>query len=102
MSKPKLELTKKVIYKVSYQALERFIKEVYPEMKNYSFVASQECGNDCSFTFNVGEKWLDDPDQWEKYKKGIIKTDYNNYTIINGLCADKHIKPGEYLVEVCW
>lgn len=109
----KLRSEKKVIFEVQYQDLESFVKEIYPKTRGgikskyddgYSFVATQECGNDCSFSFKVDDEKMDEYDQedWNKFKETGGVPDYNNALLLQGLCIEGHIEPGEYLIEVSW
>lgn len=90
------------IYQVDYFELERFAKEIYG-LDDYSFVATEECGNDSEHRFRVNGK----VDSWDADNEVAIlnTTDvpcYANGLLLNMLCRDGHIPKGEYLVIVCW
>jgi hypothetical protein len=98
--KPKLKAEKKVMFKVEESDLTRFVQEVYDE--NYEFVAVEECGNDSSHTFRVtGVINKYDETDAKKIRDGDIPI-YSNGLLLDVLCADGYIEPGEYVVEVCW
>lgn len=83
---------KKTIFECEYYELEKFVKEKYGV--DYDFVANEECGNDSSHTFTVDGEVDEDFD--------IHVVSYRNYDLMNKLCKDGHIEPGEYLINVCW
>lgn len=97
----KLKAEKVTYYSVEYGDLEKLVQEVYPEKySDYCFVSTQECGNDSSHTFNIDGKL---GEVWEKWdKKRFEEGNAHNYLILNKLCADKYIKPGKYIIDVCW
>jgi hypothetical protein len=95
----KVEMTE-----MSYDEFEEIVKRVYGATK-YSFVATEECGNDSSHTFEVTEK--EPLDEWDTKsiaefieKKGFKK--YVNYTLFKDLVNRGELAPGQYLVNVCW
>lgn len=97
---PKFKAKKKLMFEVKYQEINRFVKEVYTEIRDYNFIATEECGNDCSLTFQVDGSNISTQD-WNKIKSGK-ESRYGNYDILNGLCKDGHIEAAEYVVNVCW
>jgi hypothetical protein len=102
MSKPKLKATTlKKIYQVDYRELECFVSEVYG-ITDYNFVAVEEGQNDSTYSFIVDGK----TDEWDmgtvdEIRKGYIPM-YSNGVLLNILCADGHLKPGNYSITVCW
>lgn len=81
---------------------ETFVKNTYG-VKDYYFVAVQECNNDSHHLFKVDGKI----DKWdEEEAKKIIETKdvpcYTNRLLFQMLCRDGHIPQGYYLVEVSW
>ncbi len=99
---PKLKVEKRTVYKVDCSDLEQFVREVYA-VEDYSFVAKQECGNDSQHRFHVDavmDKW--DIKEAEALRGGKVESGMSNHTILQTLCVDGHIKPGEYIVDVCW
>jgi hypothetical protein len=99
-AKPKLKAEKKVMFKVEEGDLTRFVQQVYDE--NYEFVAVEECGNDSSHTFSVtGIINEYDAGAAKTIRNGEVPT-YRNGLLLDVLCADGYIEPGEYVVEVCW
>lgn len=91
----------KLVVECDYNEIEALAEKHYGA-KGYSFVATQECGNDSSHSFSVTNKL----DNWEKkeaekIRQGKIPT-YHNSTLLNCLCADGFIEAGDYVVKVCW
>lgn len=98
--KPVLKYTVKTIYKVEYHDLEAFVKKIY-NMRNYEFVANQECSNDSSHEFNINGilgKW--ELAESEKIRNGRLSC--SNRSVLQTLCADGYIEPGTYIINVCW
>ena len=103
--KPKLKLVKKQIVQVDCFDLERFVKELYPEMRDWSFVATEECGNDVTITHKVTKDfdYDDDEEAWESMKNGNwMANTHDNRVILVGLCRDGLIPAGDYNIKVCW
>jgi hypothetical protein len=102
--KPKevLPMTFKSYAEVNSSDLERFAEKVYG-LKDYSFVAVQECGNDSQHTFDIDGK-IDGYDSLDAadIRSGKCVRAYRNRLLLNCLCADGHIPKAEYIVEVCW
>lgn len=94
---------KKVVVEVDYRDLERLVVDKYPFMNGYSFVATEECGNDSTHRFVVDGN-LDKvyEAEWEKVKEPNVWFDLSNGFILNKLAADGNIEPGEYVVRVFW
>jgi hypothetical protein len=96
--------TKKVFTEVSYSDVEAMAKKAYGlDGEKYSFVAVQECGNDEEHSFKVDGK----VDYYNNETAKLIREGkdvplYTNHVLLNCLCADGFIKPGQYLVKVCW
>lgn len=101
MSTPKLKSTTETVIRVEYYDLDSFIQEITGQ-HDFECVANMEWSNDSEHRFNVNGKLGQlDLDDWNNFKAG----QYENYrvrTILNGLCADKHIPAGTYLIRVSW
>lgn len=70
---------------------------------HYEFVVNGECSNDSSHQFSV-DGLLDsycEADAAEFRKDGKPRG-LSNGDVLNILCQDGWLGPGEYLVEVCW
>ncbi len=95
--------TKINIIEVDYNEVENLVMEKYPWATKYDFPCMQETSNDTSHTFDIdGELDEYDLKDWEELKKNNGYLNYRNSLILNKLCADGHIEPGEYLVNVSW
>lgn len=107
MSICKLKSTTETVIKVHSNDLDKFIQEITGQ-KDYECVAAQEWENDSQHTFTVNftvDGKIDDfygKTDWDKFKEGKISGEFMLGTILNGLCADKHIPPGKYLIIVSW
>lgn len=83
--------------------LESLVQAKYG-VKDYSFVATQECGNYCCILFRDVNGKIDSFDQEDateiiEKKRAPI---YNNRVVLNLLCKDGHIAPGDYLIDPSW
>jgi len=102
MPTPKLKCTTETIIRVEYSDLDKFIQEITGQ-KDYECVPSEEWGNDSSHRFTVdGDLSKFDLKDWNKFKAGGEDHSYKLRLILDGMCADKHIPAGIYLVRVCW
>ena len=98
--KSKLEVVKQTYLEVDYSDLERFIQEVY-NRPDYEVTAAEEWGNDSCYDFKI---YGDIEDDWDKENIRQFKNggSCDLYVIMNDMCRNKVIKPGNYLVQVCW
>lgn len=67
----------------------------------YETVPTLECSNDSYHSFFVEtlmSEWAEE--EWVAFKKNGEHAGVR--TVLNGLCHDGHIKPGNYLISVCW
>ncbi len=103
-----MKFTKKTVIEINYGDLDElitdFLKSKGFSEKNfdkygYECVAENEWGNDQSHSFTVSgeigsytQKKIDEKDY------GSLST----YDLLDWICAEKGIDPGEYLVDVCW
>jgi hypothetical protein len=96
-----LKSVTETVIKVQYYDLEEFIDQVTGHA--YEVVASEEWGNDSQHRFAVDGKLSDyEQDEWDNFKKTGECGTYFLRTILNGLCSEKKIAPGNYLITVCW
>jgi hypothetical protein len=86
---------------VNYSDLEDFVNQFY-KIKDYSFTEKEQCGNDTMHDFKIDGK-LDryGKEALEKLKSGSDQG-VSNQDILQCLCFEGHIKPGTYIVRVCW
>lgn len=72
--------------------------------QEYSFVATEECGNDSDHKFSIDGEL----DEWdiESIDKVIAEKNFvhtpSNYAMLNYLCSKGVIEAGDYLIRVCW
>jgi len=101
---------KETIYRTVYRAncidVEEFIQKFY-ENPEYRFVADMKSpsikpSKGISHIFGVDGK-LDDRERKkvEEFRRGTPKT-WMARVLLNDLCRQKIIKPGEYIVDVSW
>lgn len=90
-------MEKKTVIEADHGEIEDLAKKHY-SLDHYEFVAAQCCGNDTSHRFRVEPafnqiEW--DEAVWKEFE-------YRNFVLLNRLCHDGHIEPGEYYVRVSW
>ena len=98
-----------VITSMEYHELEDLVKATYG-IKDYEFVAVEECGNDSTHRFDIKEKKILDPenplDKCDLEKLEQIKADkvptYSNYVILQDLVNRGVLAPAVFLIEVSW
>lgn len=93
-----MKITTMTIHRAGYRDVEKAAAEHYGI--NYSFPATQECGNDTSHQFRVGAGDLEEEDEAE-VRAGKVPM-YNNGALLEVLCKDGHIPAGDYVIEVFW
>lgn len=86
---------------VDSNELDRFIKVHLGH--DFEFIADQECDNDSEHSFNVDKGQLDDYGkklivEFKKTSKGTHITGF----LLNHLCDQGVLAPGEYLISVSW
>ena len=89
---------------VDYYEFEKFVIEYYGfENREWSFVADQECGNDCNIAFTVNGKVDEyDEDELEKFKANPEQIGYFANALLNDFARKGLIEKGQYLINVCW
>jgi hypothetical protein len=106
MAEPKTPLKCKVktIVEVDYNDLERFIKAETGH--EYEIPSEEECDNDTARTFdgidgNARGHIVGFAEDWAKFK-ATGKGRYILRVILEGLCSEGKLQPGDYLVKVSW
>ncbi len=91
------------LFQVEYTDFENFVMEHYGFEKRWYFVADQECGNDCSLSFEVnGRVDSYDEGQLEKFKTDPDSSYNITNAILNDFYREGLIEKGEYQINVCW
>lgn len=99
--KVNMNVIKKVVFEVDYNDLDDAISDFLVEKGlkgNYECVVCEEWGNDESHSFTVT------PRIRESNKKDIVARNLNYQTaiLLDWMCAEGKIEPGEYLVNISW
>jgi hypothetical protein len=98
----------KTVIEIDYNEFEDIVRKTYGlaerDSNAYSFVATEECGNDSTHEFVVDK--IEKLDEWEiesihKLIAGKCPT-YCNDTIFQDLVNQGILQPGTYIVNVCW
>lgn len=88
------------LLKVQYYDLDEFIEKMSGHP--YNCVSAEEWSNDSHHRFNIGpdaDQW--DVERWESQKAGR-EPSFSLRSILTCLCAEGHIEPGIYFIEVGW
>lgn len=96
-------------FKITWDVIDRIVFENYGHsegefvMPYYEFVVNGECSNDSCLQFSVtGEIGKYTKNDAAKFRQDGKPRDLSNGDVLNILCQDGWLEPGEYLVEVCW
>jgi hypothetical protein len=101
MYMPILKCKTETVNLVEVDDLERFIKEATGH--TYEIVPNEEWGNDEQHRIEVDGDLLDfHQENWDAFKSTGYQHQYRLQSIMNGLCADGHLQPGTYVVNVSW
>ena len=100
-----MKVTKRVVFEVNHNDLDKaiteFLKSKGIKCEYYECVAYEEWCNDQSHSFNVTGK----ESEYEFNLEDIRNREFSYGTtrsILNWMCAEKVIEPGEYLIDVSW
>lgn len=93
---------KKQMIEVNYSDLERAIEKHFG-FKEYCIPAAEEVGNDTSLTYRIDGKL----DPWELKDLEEMKAcggnkNWRTQMLMNALCADGILEPGEYVINISW
>ena len=96
-----MKTIKKQVIEVEHDEFENKIKKFYG-VKEFSFVADQESGNDTIHEFSVSNP----PDYVDE--EGVEKLRetgeycFLSESLLNDMCEKGEIEPGDYIISVCW
>jgi hypothetical protein len=86
----------------SYKELEELARETYG-LTEYSFIATQECGNDSLHKFKVTDDLTHESNaDINSIRAGNYVPDYGSDLLLKVLCADGYIEAGDYIINVSW
>lgn len=95
--------------KISYDEIDRIVYDYYGhsdakfKMPHFEMVCNGEWCNDTSHQFDVdGKIGQYERKDAEKFRNDGKPRGLSNRDVMNILCADGWLEPGQYLVEVCW
>lgn len=95
-----LKIRTSVTHYVDSEDLSNYIEQFYGQP--YNFVPDQEAGNDSEHHFLVTGTL--GPDEETSVKEFIAGEGYTfiAQALLDDLCRELLLEPGEYIVEVCW
>jgi hypothetical protein len=90
------------LIEISWDDINEIVRTYYGHGE-FEMVVNGEWGNDSSHQFDV-EPVVDNyaKKDAEKFRRGDKPRDLSNGDVLNILCEDGWLEPGQYLVEVCW
>lgn len=94
---PELKPTRMTYTVIHFSALDKFIDKKFPGQR-YELAYQNECSNDTLYHFTVLAKASY---QYEAFKKDKAEGCRLGY-LLDGMCLDGMIPPGEYLIDVSW
>lgn len=99
---PVLPCSYKTYARVDYKDFDEFVNKVYK--LNFDFVLHEECSNgtDHSFPNVTGKIAESDWEDADKLRKGEKPDWFSTGLLLDCLCADGYLPPGNYLIEVFW
>lgn len=96
-----LKCKTETVHSVNYNNLEQFIKQTTGH--EYEILPNEEWNNDTQHRFLIDGKMLDfHQKDWEAFKSTGEQDPFRLRNIMNGLCADGHLLPGIYVINVSW
>lgn len=95
----KLNYRIKTTIEVDYKDLEQFIKAETGQ--GYNISVGEELVNDFSRSYSKINDVVGNEEEWNKFKT-TGKGRFILRTILEGLCSEGKIPPGDYLVKVSW
>jgi hypothetical protein len=100
-ARPLPKCTTETRYVVDYGDFEDYIRDMTGHAVNIACM--EETGNDTSIDLTVSAE-IDDYDmkKWEKFKADGKEPSFGLRAILNGLCSEGKLLPGDYLINICW
>lgn len=97
-------MIKKQVIEMEYGELEELIEKTYG-FEEYSIPAEEEKGNDCSLTFNLVKG--EEPNEWHKKDLAKMKEtkkpmQYRTHILMQDMCNNSILEPGDYIVNIFW
>ena len=102
---PKLECEKRTIIKVDYDDLEDYFEAVYGQA--WCFCSSEEAQNDNVYEYDIGGEHSEEFDEWDKerfemwVKEGKFWA-FGTHSLMEEMCRNGLLEPGEYIIKVWW
>jgi hypothetical protein len=97
-------MQKKTVIEMEYGELEKLIEKTYG-FEEYSIPAEEEKGNECSLTFNLVKD--EEINEWDKADLEKMKTtkkpmQYRTHLLMQDMCNNGVLEPGDYVVKIFW
>ena len=83
-------------------AVREFLKSKGAIDCDFEIVAHEELSNNMSKSYNVGQYDWAVPKESDKKEISNGKSHYRTGKILEWMCAEKVIEPGEYVVDISW
>lgn len=99
-----IKIEEKTYFEMNYSDFEKIVKKVYG-CDDYEYVDDAGCGNYCNQLYDH----IEFEDKFSKYDeeelKKFIETGKGSgmsRILLMDMCRKKIIKPGNYIIDVCW
>jgi hypothetical protein len=97
-------MQKKTVIEMEYGELEKLIEKTYG-FEEYSIPAEEEMGNYCSYTTELTkDEVLDgyDKEDLEKMKTSKKPMQWRTHLLMQDMCNNGILEPGDYVVKIFW
>lgn len=101
-SQIKIKTQKCEVFIIDYSDFEKLVKKIYG--KGYDYLAQEEAENYSYKLYEDIRGKLDDSEEEEIYEFQNTKgcDSCSMYALLQDLCKNNHIEPGNYLIKISW
>ena len=97
-------MIKKQVIEMEYGELEKLIEKTYG-FEEYCFPAEQEIDNDSSWTTKLVAN--EELDEWDKKDLEEMKAtkkpkQRRTHLLMQDMCNNGILEPGDYVIQICW
>ena len=94
------KVERKFIQKVEYNDLDNLVQEIWPEQKDWEFVAISESNNYSQKSYNITKTEIKDLSI--KDERNFMFNPYHERDVIVALTVRGYFQPGEIIINVYW
>jgi hypothetical protein len=94
-------MEKITVFKTDDAEIEDLLDKHY-EIRHHEIVPAEECNNGSSLDYDIdGNLTSYEEETFLEIKNGRF-VHWSTQTLMNKLCADGHIEPGNYIIDISW